>query len=44
MNTGAVGYEHMGYNIGGIVGRQSGYVESCTNSGSILGLSLIHIL
>lgn len=37
MNTGAVGYEHMGYNIGGIVGRQSGFVESCTNSGSVLG-------
>lgn len=37
MNTGAVGYEHMGYNIGGIVGRQSGFVENCTNSGSVLG-------
>ena len=33
VNTGAVGYAHVGYNIGGIVGRQSGY----------LNLSLIHI-
>ena len=36
-SIGAVGYAHVGYNIGGIVGRQSGYLSSCTNSGTILG-------
>ena len=28
-NKGSVGYEHVGYNVGGIVGRQSGYVYAC---------------
>ena len=36
-NKGQVGYEHVGYNIGGIVGRQSGYVHGCTNSGIVKG-------
>ena len=36
-NKGQVGYEHVGYNVGGIVGRQSGYVHGCTNSGIVKG-------
>ena len=32
-----MGYDHVGYNIGGIVGRQSGYLDGCANSGDILG-------
>lgn len=36
-NLGDVGYEHVGYNVGGIVGRQSGYVHGCINSGHIQG-------
>ena len=36
-NTGTVGYEKIGYNVGGIAGRQSGYIGSCTNEGHILG-------
>ncbi|MCM1122229.1 MAG: hypothetical protein NC416_06580 [Eubacterium sp.] len=36
-NSGMVGYEHVGYNTGGIVGRQSGYVYACENTGSIYG-------
>ncbi len=36
-NHGTVGYEHVGYNIGGIAGRQSGYIYSCINNGQILG-------
>ena len=36
-NTGPVGYEHVGYNVGGIAGRQSGYLNGCTNQGVILG-------
>ena len=36
-NDGMVGYPHVGYNIGGIVGRQSGYMESCMNYGEIHG-------
>ena len=30
-------YKRQGYNIGGIVGQQSGYLNGCTNSGMILG-------
>ncbi len=37
INIGDVGYEHVGYNIGGIAGRQSGYVYYCNNNGKILG-------
>ena len=37
INIGDVGYEHVGYNVGGIAGRQSGYLYYCTNNGDILG-------
>lgn len=38
MNYGTVGYEHVGYNVGGIVGRVSqGYLSSCYNFGHVLG-------
>lgn len=37
-NSGTVGYQHVGYNIGGIVGRvNQGYVQNCTNTGHVLG-------
>ena len=36
-NTGTIGYPHIGYNLGGIVGRNCGYVENCENSGSLMG-------
>lgn len=37
-NMGTVGYQHVGYNTGGIVGRlHQGYLQNCTNSGEILG-------
>lgn len=37
-NTGTVGYHHVGYNAGGIVGRLSqGYLQNCTNSGHVMG-------
>lgn len=37
-NTGTVGYYHVGYNAGGIVGRLSqGYLQNCTNTGHIMG-------
>ncbi len=36
-NTGKTGYEHTGYNVGGIVGRQSGYTSYCVNEGIVLG-------
>lgn len=38
INSGTIGYSHVGYNIGGIVGRlHQGYVQNCTNTGHILG-------
>lgn len=37
VNRGNVGYPHVGYNVGGIVGRQSGYVGSCRNFGLVNG-------
>lgn len=38
MNYGTVGYEHVGYNVGGIAGRVSqGYLSSCYNFGHVLG-------
>lgn len=38
VNSGAIGYEHVGYNIGGIVGRmQQGTVRNCENTGFIQG-------
>lgn len=36
-NNSKVGYEHVGYNTGGIVGRQSGYVYACENTGIVYG-------
>ena len=36
-NTGTVGYEHVGYNVGGIAGVTSGYLLNNTNSGTIYG-------
>ena len=36
-NEGPVGYENVGYNVGGIAGRQSGYILSSTNNAEILG-------
>lgn len=37
INDSTVGYEHVGYNVGGIAGRQSGYIHDCTNNGYIRG-------
>lgn len=37
MNRGDVGYPHTGYNVGGIAGRQAGYIRGCTNQAVILG-------
>lgn len=36
-NIADVGYPHVGYNVGGIVGRQCGYVGFCGNQGHIYG-------
>lgn len=37
-NLGTVGYAHVGYNTGGIVGRlHQGYIQNCTNTGHVLG-------
>lgn len=37
-NQGNIGYEHVGYNVGGIVGRmKQGTVRNCENAGLILG-------
>lgn len=36
-NKAAVGYTHIGYNVGGICGRQSGYLIGCENLGFIQG-------
>lgn len=36
-NLGEIGYPHVGYNIGGIVGRQNGYLYNCENYGEIFG-------
>lgn len=37
-NAGTVGYAHVGYNTGGIVGRlHQGYIQNCTNTGHVLG-------
>lgn len=38
VNEGTVGYTHVGYNTGGIVGRlHQGYIQNCTNTGHVLG-------
>ena len=36
-NEALIGYEHVGYNVGGIVGRQNGYVQLCVNNGEVFG-------
>ncbi len=36
-NSGTVGYPHVGRNVGGIVGRQSGYLVGCLNKGKVYG-------
>lgn len=36
-NMKAVGYDHVGYNVGGICGRQSGYIHNCENHGTVKG-------
>lgn len=36
-NDGPVGYPHLGYNVGGIVGRQSGLMLECENHATIQG-------
>ena len=37
-NAGTVGYAHVGYNTGGVVGRlHQGYIQNCTNTGHVLG-------
>ena len=36
-NYGDIGYEHNGYNVGGIVGRQAGFVSYCENGGNVYG-------
>lgn len=37
VNRGTVGYPHYGYNVGGVAGRQSGYINNCTNYGEVYG-------
>lgn len=37
INRADVGYQHMGYNIGGIAGTQVGYIAQCENYGFIQG-------
>ena len=36
-NSGAVGYDQIGYNIGGIAGRSAGWLDGCVNTGSVSG-------
>lgn len=36
-NTADIGFNHVGYNVGGIAGRQAGIVSFCTNAGNIYG-------
>lgn len=36
-SSSTVGYEHVGYNIGGIAGRQTGYIHDCSNEGTVYG-------
>lgn len=37
INNADIGYQHIGYNVGGIAGRQSGYMLGCHNYGHIYG-------
>lgn len=36
-NSGNIGYNHIGYNIGGVVGRNQGFLFGSKNSGTIYG-------
>ena len=36
-NEEKVGYPHYGYNVGGIAGRQSGYLYDCENNAQVFG-------
>ena len=36
-NKGEIGYAHIGYNVGGVIGRQSGTVINCKNMGHVMG-------
>lgn len=36
-NRGIIGYPHVGYNVGGVAGRQSGYIVGCLNYGEVYG-------
>ena len=36
-NSGSVGYDQIGYNIGGIVGRSTGWLDGCVNTGTVSG-------
>lgn len=36
-NYADIGYPSIGYNLGGILGRNSGFVDTCRNEGHILG-------
>lgn len=35
INSGTVGYRHIGYNVGGIAGSQTGYITGCSNYGAV---------
>lgn len=37
VNDGTIGYQHYGYNVGGIAGRQSGFINNCRNYGNVFG-------
>lgn len=38
INSGTVGYPHVGYNVGGIAGRcKQSYIQNCSNVGTVLG-------
>ncbi len=37
VNRGNIGYPHVGYNVGGVAGRQSGFVNACRNFGIVNG-------
>lgn len=37
VNLGTVGYPHIGYNVGGVIGRNAGYAEQCRNEGEVQG-------
>ncbi len=36
-NSGTIGYQHYGFNVGGIAGRQSGHIADSVNKGEVLG-------